>query len=172
MATSSGSRVAWVLGVLLAGVVPDASVAGSPAPWLVGTPEERFARVERQLRGFDVAMIETDYRYAELWFAGQDRNWAYARYQVRKIRTVLETATERRPKRGPSARVFLGVLPRIEEAIDARDPEVFVRRFQLVTAACNACHMAESLPFFHVTQPTQRASQIRYGTHATDGQGR
>ena len=60
------------------------------ARWLLeGTNDERFIRVAQHLRGFDVAMAETGYRYTELHWAGQDRNWDYAKYQVEKIPTAI-----------------------------------------------------------------------------------
>ncbi len=53
------------------------SPAPSPSPdWLTGNAEERFLKVERQLRGLDQAMAEIGYRYGELLIAGRERNWA------------------------------------------------------------------------------------------------
>jgi hypothetical protein len=44
-----------------------------PGGWLQGDEQEKFNTVARQLRGFDMAMLETGYRYTELYFtkAGQ-----------------------------------------------------------------------------------------------------
>jgi hypothetical protein len=127
--------------------------------WLLsGTSDERFARIARQLRGFDVAMVETGYRYGELYWAGQDRNWDYAKYQVEKIRTAVKNGVERRPKRGQSAQVLEGALPGVEEAIAAKDATLFAERFSVLTATCNACHQAERVPFVHVRPPSVRSS--------------
>jgi hypothetical protein len=127
--------------------------------WLLsGTSDERFAQVARQLRGFDLAMVETGYRFGELYWAGQDRNWDYAKYQIEKIRTAVRNGVERRPKRAPSARMLEGALPGVEEAITARDPALFIERFNVLTATCNACHQAERVPFVHVRPPSVRAS--------------
>ena len=150
--------------------------AGTAAPsegeaWLLsGTSDERFARVARHLRGFDVAMAETGYRYGELYWAGQDRNWDYAKYQIEKIRTAVRNGVERRPKRGPSAQMLEGALPGVEGAITARDPALFVERFNVLTATCNACHQAERVPFVHVRPPSFRTSPA--GPLPTDGDER
>ena len=146
--------------------------ATSPVPedarWLLtGTNDERFARVGRQLRGFDVAMVETGYRYGELYWAGQDQNWDYAKYQIGKIRTAVRNGVERRPKRGPSAQMLEGALPGVEEAITAKDPALFAQRFNVLTATCNACHQAERVPFVHVRPPSVRVSPA--GPLPTDG---
>jgi hypothetical protein len=140
---------------------PSATTAQPPEDqaWLVsGTDDERFARIARQLRGFDVAMVETGHRYGELYWAGQDRNWDYARYQIEKIRTAVKNGVERRPKRGPSARMLDGALAGVEGAVAARDPTLFAERFDVLTATCNACHQAEHVPFVHVQPPAVRTS--------------
>ncbi|MBL8949775.1 MAG: hypothetical protein JNK82_03300 [Myxococcaceae bacterium] len=130
-----------------------------PDAWLLaGTDEERFARIARQLRGFDVAMVEVGYRYGELHWAGQDGDWAFASYQLQKIRTALANGVERRPKRGPSARMLEGALGGVEEAVAAKDPALFTARFTALTGSCNACHLAEQVPFVHVRPPEVRCS--------------
>src|SRR5262245_49478242 len=53
-----------------------------PTPWLKGTTDEKFAQLERHLRGLDVTMAEIGYRYGELLIAGTTRNWEYAQYQT------------------------------------------------------------------------------------------
>jgi hypothetical protein len=142
---------------------PSQSAAGAQpsegAAWLLsGTNDERFARVARQLRGFDVAMVETGYRYGELYWAGQDQNWEFAKYQIEKIRTAVKNGVERRPKRGPSAQVLEGALSGVEDAIAAKNPALFAERFAVLTASCNACHQTEGVPFVHVRPPAIRLS--------------
>lgn len=48
--------------------------------WIMGTEQEQLKTIENQFRGFDMAMVETGYRYQELYWAGQDENWPYAEY--------------------------------------------------------------------------------------------
>jgi hypothetical protein len=127
--------------------------------WLLtGTNDERFARVAKHLRGFDVAMVETGYRYGELYWAGQDRNWDFAKYQIEKIRTAVRNGVERRPKRAQSAQVIEGALPGVEQAIAAKDPALFTESLKVLTATCNGCHKSEGVPFVHVRPPSVRTS--------------
>jgi hypothetical protein len=73
------------------------------------------------MRGFDLAMMEVGYRYTELHWAGQDKNWDYAKYQCEKIQHVIELAMERRTNRAPSAQWFLtNAIPPMKAAIEAR----------------------------------------------------
>jgi cytochrome c556 len=130
------------------------------AGWLQGTTDERFAQVARQLRGFDMAMVETGYRYGELYWAGKDRNWEYAAYQAEKIATTIENGLERRPKRAESARMLDGPLAEVRKAAQARDTEAFHAAFDALTATCNACHAAERMPFVVVREPAIRLSPV------------
>ena len=125
---------------------------------LAGTVDEKFDTVAKQLRGFDMAMVETGYRYTELHWAAQDRNWGYADYQIKKIRTTVENGLERRPKRAKSAETFLRiVVPAVEEAIARRDATLLQERLATLRSTCNTCHEAEKIEFVHVGEPQTRA---------------
>lgn len=53
-----------------------------------------------------MAIIETGYRYQELYWVGQDESWDYADYQIEKIRKAIENGLECRPKRAKSSEHF------------------------------------------------------------------
>jgi hypothetical protein len=40
--------------------------ASGEGGWLAGTVDDKFDTVAKQLRRFDMAMVETGYRYSEL----------------------------------------------------------------------------------------------------------
>lgn len=130
--------------------------------WIKGSEEEKIKITERQFRGFDMAMVETGYRYQELYWAGKDQNWGYANYQVEKVKIAVENGLQRRPKRARSAEHFLtDVLPQIQKSVDAKDSAEFNNRFLILTSNCNSCHAAENVSFFTVKTPTERQSPIR-----------
>jgi hypothetical protein len=160
----------WLMGRQQFAGSAQAAPAGAPPPitgatndWLTGTPEANLATVSKHLRGFDVCMIEVGYRYAELYFAGQDRNWAFAEYQVDKIKLAIELALERRPKRAVSTKVFLAdALPLVKDAVVKQDDVAFEQRFHQLTLACNTCHAMEQLGYMRVEKPRARPSVIRF----------
>jgi hypothetical protein len=130
--------------------------------WLAGSYEQRFAEIERQFRGMDVAMAEVGYRFAELYHAGGDRNWDYARYQAEKIGTAIETALIRRPKRAASARPFLDEdLPFTLRVIESGDSEEFSAAMDRLRTACMKCHTLEDVPWITVEFPAARPSPVR-----------
>lgn len=130
--------------------------------WIKGTEEERLEIIEKQFRGLDMTMIEVGYRYQELFWAGQDENWEYAKYQVEKINTAMEKGLERRPKRAASAQDFLNyALPEIEKVVTSKDTSLFNKNFIMLTSHCNSCHAMERVPYFTVNIPLERQSPIR-----------
>ncbi len=130
--------------------------------WIKGIEAEQIKTIEKQFRGFDNAMVETGYRYQELYWAGQDQNWEYADYQLEKIKIAIENGLERRPKRAKSAEHFLSyTLPEIKKSIESKDKMIFNKNFQTMTINCNSCHAMEKVPFFNVQIPTERQSPIR-----------
>ena len=146
---------------------PAPTSGASPKPqataWLSGSDEERFDRVARQMRGFDLAMMEVGYRYTELHWAGQDRNWDYAKYQCEKIQHVIELAMERRTNRAPSAQWFLtNAIPPMKAAIESRDAAKVDSQWKIFTAACNTCHAMEKMPFITVQTPERRLSPVKF----------
>jgi hypothetical protein len=140
---------------------PEAPAAPSD-PWLRGTTSEQLDQVERHLRGLDVAMIEVGYRLGELHWAGRDRNWPYAEYQLQKMELAIELALERRPKRAESTQEFLDDdVPPLRQAIFEQDPELYQKDMERLRAGCMRCHVREEVPFFTVYFPRQRQSVIR-----------
>jgi cytochrome c556 len=139
---------------------PTSSSARPSESWIRGDVDERFARVAKHLRGFDVAMMETGARYIELYWAGQDNNWGYAAYQLEKIETAVGNGIERRPKRAASAAMLAPALAGVRAAVERSDEAAFASAFATLTQTCNACHVAEQVPFIQVAPPTQRHSPV------------
>jgi hypothetical protein len=158
---TASTIAAWLLCGLACGCGGDSPVPAE-ASWIADDPEAQRAQLERHLRGFDVAMLETGHRYIELYWAGRDANWEAAAYHVDKIRLAIENGLERRPKRATSAEPFLaGPLAATRDAIAAHDAKLFAERFAALTAGCNGCHAKEKVSFFEVRPPKTRISPIR-----------
>jgi hypothetical protein len=103
-------------------------------------------------------MVETGYRYGELYGASRDRNWDYAAYQLGKIEIAVANGVERRPLRAKSARMLDGAIAGARQAITSRDATAFEVAFTNLTAVCNTCHQAERVSFIRVEPPRVRTS--------------
>lgn len=162
-AGAPSSAAAMASASALATASPSASAAAPPddAAWLLaGSNDERFGRTAKHLRGLDMAMVETGHRYAELYWAGKDRNWPYAEYQLRKIETAVANGVERRPRRAASALMLGGAVTVVRDAITKRDGAAFDTAFGTLTETCNACHQAEKVRFMHIVPPPVRTSVV------------
>lgn len=141
---------------------PEATAVGEGG-WLAGTVDQKLDTVAKQLRGFDMAMVETGYRYNELYWAAREGNWGFADYQIKKIRTAIENGLERRPKRAASAQKFLTIiLPAIEGAIARQDSATFRDQFGALTSGCNDCHASEKVDFVRIAEPRVRLTAVRW----------
>lgn len=129
--------------------------------WIQENDPEKFKLIEKQFRGFDVSMMEVGYRYQELYWAGKEKNWSYAKYQVDKIELSIKNALIRRPKRKNSSKYFLdNVLPEIKNIIEKKESNKFEISFTKLTNGCNTCHTQEKVEFFRVNKPKINLSII------------
>ena len=142
-----------------------AQMPGPPpaAGWLKALPPDRQVNaIDRQLRGFDAAMVEVGYRYTEMYFGATEGNWDYALYTGERLAWAMMNGFERRPRRRANGEsIFLkGIYPEVLAAIRARNLVLFRERFDEMTSQCNACHSAEKVPFMVVGIPTQRLTPL------------
>lgn len=139
---------------------PDPPRAGG---WLKSLPpDKQIEAIDRQFRGFDMAMFEVNYRYTEMYFAGIEGNWAYALYTGEKIAWAIQNGYERRPKRRANAEeiFFKEAYPQVLEAIRKKDLALFKQQVDMLRSACNACHTAEKVGFIHVGLPSIKQAPL------------
>jgi len=100
-------------------------------------------------------MSAAQWRHIKLWFAGRHQNWELASYELLQIRAGLEQA----------ATLYNGIpvdyvgatvppIQAIDAAIKAKDGAGFVKGFNALTAACNACHQGIGRGFVVIQVPT------------------
>jgi glucose/arabinose dehydrogenase/cytochrome c1 len=117
------------------------------------------------------AMTDVGYHFANLWFAGQNKNWDLARYELETTRSHLKSAVKIRPvyatKSG--AQVDLNaildavnntMLKAAGEAIDSRDAAGFEAAYRQTMSGCYACHASCEKPFLRVQIPQLPGSTI------------
>jgi hypothetical protein len=160
----SGRWFAGLVVTLLAlgagiGLHPGHAQAPRPGGWLGALPAEKQTEaIDRQLRGFDLAMMEVNYRYTDMYFGAMEGNWDYALYTGEKIAWALENGFERRAN---GEAIFLrGPYPLVLDAIKKKDIALFKQRFDSLRAACNACHAAEAVAFIKVGIPVIKQTPL------------
>ena len=133
--------------------------------WLLETKtnEQKFAAIQKQLRGFDLAMVEVGQRFNTFYFAIKDKNYDLAHYQWDKIKKAIENGIQRRPKRQENSKaMFLDTQFRsMKEALNKKNEKHIWQEYEKSRQICNACHIAERVPFIEVVDPKYRWQPIR-----------
>lgn len=112
--------------------------------------------------GLGEIMAQSATRHAKLWFAGQAKNWDLAAYEVDELYEGFEDAAKYHPTHKEIkqpipeliAQHMEQPLTNIEQAIKDKNLPAFTRRYDDLTAACNACHQITDFGFNRVTRPT------------------
>ena len=105
-------------------------------------------------------MGATQVRHAKLWFAGSERNWPLAAYEVDELREGLDDAARQNPVfKGIPVQTLLAQyitqpLADVGNAIEAHDEDGFQQAFDRLSAACNGCHQSAGHSFIAIKRPT------------------
>lgn len=99
-------------------------------------------------------MTVAQLRHFKLWYAGNIRNWALARYELNQINESIEDAKKLYPNL-PTADMSSLAAPvdEIRNAIAAKDTAKFQKAFEKLTSGCNSCHKATDLGFIEIVVP-------------------
>ena len=97
----------------------------------------------------------------KLWIglAGQEQNWAYARYEVHELEEALERVVRQVPKWREFDIAVLAAssvkqpIDDLEEAVEAKSPPRFDDAYAKLTAACNACHQSSNVGMIVIQVP-------------------
>jgi hypothetical protein len=121
---------------------------------------EHAAAKEGHSSGLGEIMSLQQMRHSKLWFAGNARNWDLAGYESDELKEGFEEVAKLFPTVNDVsvAPVFNGIndkeLSDLGKAIAAHDFGKFLRGFDRLTAACNACHQTTKYPFIVIQRPT------------------
>ena len=133
--------------------------------WLMDTnsSDGRFQKIQKQLRGFDLAMVEVGYRFNSLYFAIKDNNFPLANYQLDKIKKAIDNGIERRPKRADDSKnMFLNTQYKsMKQALKSKDINLIWKEINTTKESCNNCHNAQKVPFIKVITPKYRWQPIQ-----------
>jgi hypothetical protein len=138
--------------MLILGVVLQCSASGCTRQ----TVESSF------VPGLGEIMTLTQMRHAKLWFAGEAGNWELVEYELDELNEGLDDAAKFHPTHKdvelpiPALidKIMASPIKQLQEAAEAKDTGLFIKRFDELTDACNQCHQATDFGFNVVTRPT------------------
>jgi hypothetical protein len=117
------------------------------------------------------AMMDVDYHFTNLWFAGKAENWPLADFYWSETRSHMRWALRIIPVRKDNAGIEIKLkdileavenspLTQLKEAIDAKDSEKFESAYRFTVESCYACHKASDKPYLRPQIPERPASSI------------
>jgi hypothetical protein len=100
-------------------------------------------------------MEATQLRHLKLWYAGREKNWRLAEYELQRIKRSFQDAMMFYPGL-PVANMVTMTRPaaQIGDAIKAHASAKFAKAFGDMTAACNSCHREQGYGFIVIKIPT------------------
>ncbi len=133
--------------------------------WLldINTTNGKFMAIQKQFRGFDLAMVEVGYRFNTFYYSIKDKNYDLALYNWDKIKKAMENGIIRRPKRALDAKsMFLNSQYNVmRKALQKHDAKAVAEAYEETKILCNACHISQKVPFIEVIDPEYRWQPIR-----------
>jgi len=105
--------------------------------------------------GLGEFMLGIQLHHAKLWWAGQNRNWPLADFEVNEIKEALEDIQKYCSDR-PEVKSIGMIAPAIDSisnSIQHKSDQSFRTSFTLLTNTCNNCHKATEHAFNVVTIP-------------------
>jgi len=105
--------------------------------------------------GLGELMGNIQVHHNKLWFAGINRNWELANFELDEIRESLELIRKYQNGRKESEKVKMLIpsLDTMEASIQYKDPSRFITSYKLLTNTCNDCHRATEFEFNKVKIP-------------------
>ena len=122
--------------------------------------QDRIDSLENKLAnsykpGFGDFMSAIQAHHYKLWFAGQNKNWDLADFEMHEIMEIIEDIESVHAGRKETEVIGMidPALDSVNFAIKKKDPDMFQRHYQLLTNTCNKCHIATDHGFIVVKTP-------------------
>lgn len=127
--------------------------------------EADIARLKEMTPSQSHSMTDVGYQFANMWFAGKDKNWPLAEFFLNETRQHIRWTIRIRPIRkspegydvdlkGIYDSIDSGVMTKLKESIDKKDGAQFAATYKETLVACYSCHKASGKPFLRPMVPT------------------
>jgi hypothetical protein len=107
----------------------------------------------------DLMTMTVQPRHIKLAFAGREKNWAYAGYELHELEEAFERAARAWPqwRSLPIADIMTSVtkepMTALSQAIKAADANKFSVAYKQLTDGCNTCHQAADRGVIEIQVP-------------------
>jgi hypothetical protein len=140
--------------ILAAALATPRSVAAGPE----AAPSAQAAGYLPSISDLMIATIQP--RHERLWRAAQDRNWAFAAYELGNLHGAFDRLGQAHPVEHDVsfpemiASVTGQPFTELNHAIQSKDGTAFTKAYADLTEACNSCHQALGHGVVEIHVPT------------------
>ena len=168
MKTNRSALHHWMFMVMLGAA---ASARAADATNEVAVLKAEVERLKGLLPDQSHAMKDVGYHFANLWFAGEKKNWPLADFYASETKSHLRWAVRiipvRKDAQGNQIRlseildpIEKTSLKELQDSVQAKDSARFARAYQQMMDSCYACHLAASKPYLRLQIPKQPEAPI------------
>ena len=143
-----------------------------PAPLTLEQLPAEVAALKLLIPTNSTIMMDVQWHWTNLWFAGKKRNWALAQYYFNESRGHIQWLVRKNPTIRNNAEqkdvdlqgIFDGIdtssLAMVKDAIEKKDGPTFDKNYKLMLESCYACHKAVGRPYIRPQMPTAQVQSI------------
>lgn len=105
--------------------------------------------------GLGEFMLGIQIHHAKLYFAGKNKNWELAEFEMGEIKEALDDINKYCTDRPEikSLPILNPAVDSVNNAVKAKSPQRFEAGFVLLTGACNSCHQTTHHQFNVIKVP-------------------
>ncbi len=141
-----------------------------PAPDLAAMAAD-IAHLKEVVPSQSHTMTDVGFQFANLWFAGEKKNWPLADFYLNEARQHIRWTIRIRPVRKGAGgnpvdlnpifdSINDGILTKLKRSIDTQDSALFASAYKQTLQGCYSCHQASGKPFLHPVVPTEPPQTI------------
>jgi cytochrome c553 len=136
-----------------------------PLPTMESLPEE-VARLKALVPSNSHIMMDVQWHWTNLWFAGQAKNWPLAQYYFNEARGHIQWFVKKSPtlrSAGPDREevniegIFDGIdtssLMDVKNAIAQKNSAQFASTYKIMLESCYSCHKSAGRPYIRPQIP-------------------
>ena len=145
---------------------------GAPPPLTLDQLPAEVAALKQLIPTNSTIMMDVQWHWTNLWFAGKKRNWPLAQYYFNESRGHIQWLVRKNPmirnnveqKDVDLQGIFDGIdtssLAMVKDAIEKKDGPTFDKNYKLMLESCYACHKAIGRPYIRPQMPTAQVQSI------------
>jgi len=145
---------------------------GAPPPLTLEQLPAEVAALKQLIPTNSTIMMDVQWHWTNLWFAGKKRNWPLAQYYFNESRGHIQWLVRKNPtirnnveqKDVDLQGIFDGIdtssLAMVKDAIEKKDGPAFDRNYRTMLESCYACHKSVGRPYIRPQMPTAQVQSM------------